>query len=397
MNLEPRHGAPDDGERSSRRRVAVFASGRADIWPLRPVLQGAWRRQDLEITMIAPRRLHETSAILDAEQRVRTHVFETGLDRTDTPQSLLTYATRCGAEVGIVLSEQHPDLLMVVGDRFELLPVATAALLNGVPIVHLSGGEITAGVIDDSVRHAVTKLAHLHLCATEEYAARVRSLGEEPWRVQVTGEPSIDRLAGEAQAIDREQLEKRLGLALVPPVGILTYHAPTLNPERLVDELSACFAATEPLRTVVITHPGPDPGAWAIRERLRSFANAREGALLVETLGALFAPLLATADVMIGNSSSGIIEAATFGLPVVNVGDRQQGRTRPEGVIDVPGDPARALAAVQRALDPGYRGRLYGLPNPYGDGHAVDRVLTAIVEAPLDRLLRKRFVDPPPA
>jgi UDP-N-acetylglucosamine 2-epimerase (non-hydrolysing) len=364
------------------------------MWPLLPVLHSALRRPDLDVTVIFPRRLHEASAIPDIEQRARIHLFETGLDGTDTPQRLLTFATRCGAEVGAVLSEQHPDLLMVVGDRFELLPVTTAALLNGVPIVHLSGGEVTVGVFDDSVRHAVTKLAHLHLCATEEYAARVRSLGEEPWRVHVTGEPSIDRLAGEAHATDREQLERRLGLALVPPVGILTYHAPTLNPERLADELSACLAATAPLRTVVITHPGPDPGAPAIMERLRGFAHARDGVLLIETLGALFAPLLATADVMIGNSSSGIIEAATFGLPVVNVGDRQHGRTRPEGVMDVPGDPARALAAVERALDPGYRDRLRGLPNPYGDGHAAGRVVTAIVEAPLDRLLRKRFVDP---
>jgi UDP-hydrolysing UDP-N-acetyl-D-glucosamine 2-epimerase len=252
---------------------------------------------------------------------------------------------------------------------------------------------VTEGAFDDSVRHAVTKLAHLHLCNAEPYAARIRGMGEEPWRVRVTGDPAIDRLPRLARQWSLDDLGAFAGIDIHRPFGLLTYHPPTLTPDRLGDELESLMHGAEGLATVIATYPCADPGAAEILDRLRRWAKGRDGVALVESLGDRYPAALANADVVLGNSSSGLVETPAFGVPTVNVGDRQRGRARAANVIDVPGDAATVASAIDRALDPKFRAAVASVANPYGDGHAAERVVEALLGAPLDRLLTKRFCN----
>ena len=207
----------------------------------------------------------------------------------------------------------------------------------------------------------------------------------------MTGDPAIDRLLEAARAGgDRAPLGDQ---ALSRPLGLVTYHAPTLQPQLVQRELEAIIAGSVGLSSVVVTHPGPDLGSASILDRLRRWADEDDRVLLVPSLGAAYPAVLAHADVVVGNSSSGIVEAPTFGVPVVNVGDRQRGRVRWSGVIDVEGDADAVRDAVVKALNPKFRSAVAAQPNPYGDGRAVPRIAEVLLSAPLDGLLVKRFCD----
>jgi UDP-hydrolysing UDP-N-acetyl-D-glucosamine 2-epimerase len=377
--------------------VAVFTATRADLWPLTAVIRALDADPGVEL-----RVLISGTHLSDRYGRTRREIdvplpqlmtLDTRVTDDDTPGATAGVVARTTTAASRAFERWRPDLIVVLGDRSELLGLAAAAVVHRVPLVHLSGGEITEGATDDAVRHAITKLAHVHCCACEEHAARIRSMGEEPWRVHVTGDPAIDRLVHD-QHPTRAELEKALGIQWRTPVGLLTYHPPTLDPERLDTELDALLGESDALPTVIATYPGADPGASRIIEALRAREQARDGFVVIESLGRLFPTALANVDVLLGNSSSGIIEAMSFGLPVVNVGDRQRGRTRGPNVLDVTGDRPAVRGALARALDPGFRASLRGAANPYGDGKAAARVVDAIVDAPLDELLHKRFVAP---
>ncbi|HEY7135179.1 MAG TPA: UDP-N-acetylglucosamine 2-epimerase [Acidimicrobiia bacterium] len=380
----------------SARRVAVFTSSRSDLAPLAPVIRGLDADPGVEM-----RVLISGTHVSQSYGRTRREIdvplpqlmtLDTRVTDDDTPGATAGVVGRTTTTASRAFDRWRPDLLVVLGDRSELLGVAAAAVVHRVPLVHISGGEITEGATDDAVRHAITKLAHLHCCACEEYAARIRSMGEEPWRVHVTGDPAIDRLVHDTHPT-RAELVKTLGVQWRTPVGLLTYHPPTLDPERLDAELDALLTESDALPTVIATYPGADPGASRIIDALRAREQARDGFVVVESLGRLFPTALSTVDVMLGNSSSGIVEAMSFSLPVVNVGDRQRGRLRGPNVLDASGDRPALRGALARALDPGFRAGLRGAANPYGDGKAAARIVDAIVTAPLDQLLHKTFVE----
>ncbi|MGH9246597.1 MAG: UDP-N-acetylglucosamine 2-epimerase [Acidimicrobiales bacterium] len=380
------------------RRIAVFTSTRADLWPLSSVVSALADDPRCEVAVVASgSHLADEYGATLREIEVDSGVVRTidsGLDSSDDPSALVRVAARCAEGMADVFADWRPDLLVVLGDRYELLGVLTAAVLHRVPVGHIHGGEITEGAFDEGIRHAITKLAHLHFCTTEEYAARVRSMGEEPWRVRVTGAPGIDRLRGLAARAGVDELERLTGHPIERPFGLLSYHPPTMHPEAAARELDALLEGCALLRTVIATYPGPDPGAAAIIERLRGWERERgPGTVVVESLGSLYPAAMAHADVMVGNSSSGIIEAPSFGVPVVNVGDRQRGRLRSDGVIDVPGEPAAVREAMGRALSAGFRSAAAGAPNPYGDGRAGPRIARVLIEQPLEPLLHKRFCD----
>jgi len=285
------------------------------------------------------------------------------------------------------LERAKPDLLVLLGDRHELLAVALAATLARVPIVHLHGGDITEGAFDDSIRHAVTKLSHLHCTGTADSAERIIGMGEEPWRVQVTGAPGLDAVQ-RAVPVDLATL---LG-CVRHPVALVTYHPPTATPERLQDELAALLAALETIPSVIVTAPGPDPGADEIRSRLEAWVAAVPGRVFVANLGEGYPGVLRSVDVVVGNSSSGIVEAPSARVPVVNIGARQNGRPRADGVLDAP-TASKIDGALRRALSDDHRERTRAAVNPYGDGASGKRIAELVATAPLDRLLLKRYVD----
>jgi UDP-N-acetylglucosamine 2-epimerase (non-hydrolysing) len=382
-----------------RRAIGVVTVARSDYGHLRPLLEALAAAPDVELLVYVggshlSERFGRTGDLVAADGWPIAARVDMGID-DDTPAAIATAMGAGVAGFAAAFAGRRPDLLVVLGDRYEMLSAAVAALPFTLPVAHLHGGEVTEGAIDEQIRHAITKLAHLHFTAAEPYAARVRQLGEEAWRVHVSGAPGLDRLRARA-SLSREALAQRLAQPLGRPTLLVTFHPETLLPgdvPRQAAELTAALEKVDGL--VVATAPGADTAQKAITEALERLAARRPDTIVATTLGDdVYCSLLREADVMVGNSSSGLIEAPTFGLPVVNVGDRQRGRLRAANVLDVAAERSAIAGAVRRALHPAFRRGLAGLVNPYGDGLAAPRISRVLREVDLGpRLVRKRFAD----
>jgi UDP-hydrolysing UDP-N-acetyl-D-glucosamine 2-epimerase len=270
-----------------------------------------------------------------------------------------------------------------------MMAPASVALALRIPIAHIEGGEVSQGAIDDQVRNALTKLAHIHFTSTETARRRVIAMGEEPWRVHRAGAPSLDHLS-RSKLLDHEALEFRLGLTLQPPAILAAWHPVTILRDTNA-EADALFDALAQTRgQLIFVYPNSDAGSHALIERTRALASNRASTHIFVNLDAVaYWSLLGQVDVMIGNSSSGIMEAASFALPVVNVGMRQQGRERARNIVDVPADTAAITAALERALVPAFRQKLSGMTNPYGNGTASTTIAKVLTSVPLENLLVK--------
>jgi UDP-hydrolysing UDP-N-acetyl-D-glucosamine 2-epimerase len=381
------------------RSVAVVTSGRSDYGLLRPVLErlASSERVDLCVFvtgMHLDERYGATVSDVEADGFPITARIPV-LGESDEPQDVAAAIARGVAGFAAEFARGRPDVLLVLGDRFEVYAAAVAALPFRIAVAHIHGGESTVGLIDEAIRHSLTKLSHLHFVATEEYAHRVVQLGEEPWRVRVTGAPGLDALAA-AQPLAPDELRERFGVELTDDTLLVTYHPVTLEYERTEEQMNELLAALASVdRPVVLTGPNADTSNRTVARLLERFADEQARATLVTSLGtAAYATLLRGAAAMVGNSSSGIIEAATFELPVVNIGTRQQGRLRPGNVIDVGDEREAIVAGIERALSSEFRASLRGLANPYGDGHAAERIVSRLEEVELGpKLLVKRFHD----
>jgi UDP-hydrolysing UDP-N-acetyl-D-glucosamine 2-epimerase len=383
------------------RRIGVVTVSRSDYGHLRPLLGALRAAPGLEpLLLVGGTHLSEAFGLTVREiERDGWPIAErvAAPPESDTPVAVAASAGAGVAGFARALERARPDLLVVLGDRFEMLSAAWAALPFTIPVAHLHGGEVTEAAMDEQIRHAITKLSHLHFPAAEPYARRIRQMGEEPWRVHCCGAPGLDRLAG-AAALPRAELARRIGLPLRRPTLLVTFHPVTLEHEDTashVDELAAALEKVE--GDAIVTHPGADTAHRAVAARLRGLAESRPGTRFVPSLGdEVYCSLLREADAMVGNSSSGLIEAPSFALPAVNIGGRQRGRLRAANVIDVGHAREEILAGLRRALDPAFRRALAGLPNPYGDGRAAPRIARVLGEVELGRrLIEKRFVDLP--
>jgi GDP/UDP-N,N'-diacetylbacillosamine 2-epimerase (hydrolysing) len=297
-------------------------------------------------------------------------------------------------------ADLRPDLVVLLGDRFETLCAATAATVARLPIAHLHGGERTEGAIDESFRHAITKMSHFHFTATEEYRRRVIQLGEAPERVHNVGAPGVDAIK-KTPLLDREALQNDLGFRLLDRNLMITFHPVTLETSTSESQFRALLEALDPLPATgfIFTKANADTDGRVINRLIDEFAAARRDRAVAHTsLGRVrYLSALSAVDAVVGNSSSGLIEAPSFGIPTVNIGERQAGRLRPASVIDCAPEAGPIRAALEKALSPAFRGPLRGMRNPYGDGDAAERIL-AVLRAPWpDRILFKRFHDLPGA
>jgi UDP-hydrolysing UDP-N-acetyl-D-glucosamine 2-epimerase len=282
------------------------------------------------------------------------------------------------AAVARTLAAGRPDALVLVGDRFETAAAALAATIERIPIVHLHGGEQTGGAFDDQLRHAISKLSHLHLVSHDEHARRVAALGEDPATIHVVGAPGLDA-AMRGDLAGRDELEEVLALRpLRSPLVVVTIQPVTLDPDPAAVAAPILQAIDEVPATYVFTLPNADPGAERVRDLVRAAAE-REGRVSVEALGERrYWGLMRLADAMLGNSSSGLVEAPALDLPAVNVGDRQAGRLRSRNVIDVAADPVAIAAALRRALAPETRAMIARDHPPLADGLAGRRIADII-------------------
>lgn len=381
------------------RMIGVVTTSRADYGSYRPLLEGI--RSDPELHLL----LLVSGMHLSPEYgRTVSDIEADGFEIAERVEVLLSSDTPAGVSKSMglgligfaqVFSQRRPDILVVLGDRFEMHSAGLAALPFKIPVAHLSGGELTEGAIDDMLRHSLTKLSHLHFVATEEYARRIIQLGEEPWRVLVTGEPSLDNLHN-IDLLTRKELEDRYLLQLGQPFLLVTYHPVTLEFEEAEWQVSELLAALQEVgMPVVFTSPNADTGNRIVRNKIQQFLAVERSSKLVDNFGTRgYFSMMNLAAAIVGNSSSGIVEAASFQLPVVNVGIRQRGRVRARNVIDAGYDRAGICEAIRGAIHPTFRSSLAGLVNPYGTGNACPMIIQRLKNVRLgDDLIKKKFYD----
>lgn len=369
------------------RRVALFVGTRADLGPLRSVISALEDHPDVELHVLVGVAFSadELHAHLQRSLSVppdldRVHELTHRMTTVDD-DSVLAHGPVLGAAMPAVIHEVAPESLIVLGDRWELLYVVPPAFLAGVRVIHLHGGEVTEGALDERVRHAVTKLADQHCVASEDSARRLRQLGEPAERIHVTGAPGLDLYSGVAELTDEEFVE-RFGRSLARPLALFTYHPPTAENVSQAGPWAheALVATLDHCKTVVATYPGMDVGREAVLEALNHLASDHR-VILVEALGPAYPRMLATADVVVGNSSSGVIEAASVGVPAVDIGERQRGRLRGPNVLHAEEGREPVGDVLATALTDSFRKTARDTSNPYGDGRSALRIVDVVLAA----------------
>ena len=314
---------------------------------------------------------------------------------SDTPEGLAKSMGLGMISFGQLFGKWKPDILMVLGDRFEMLAATSAALPFNIPVAHLHGGEATEGNIDEPIRHSITKMSHLHFVSTKEYYNRVVQLGEEPWRVQISGAPSLDLLKT-INFWSKDKLESKIGLSLNKPTILVTLHPVTLDYQNTLDHIKCVLKALEKLKIqVVFTYPNSDTSGRIIINHIKKCVEKYEWASEVVNFGQEgYFTMLNYASAMLGNSSSGIIESASFGIPVINIGNRQRGRIRSFNVIDVGYNHKEICESIKKVIKPDFRKKLEGMKNPYGNGDASSKIVDVISKVQVNqKLIMKKFYN----
>ncbi|MGA7521573.1 MAG: UDP-N-acetylglucosamine 2-epimerase [Acidobacteriaceae bacterium] len=372
------------------RRIAVVTTSRADYshlyWPLKLLAEHPF--VDLRLIVMASHLSPEFGATI-------REIEKDGFPIAARIESLLSSDTDIGMakSIGVAvlsladtLGALRPDLLLLIADRYEMLAPASVALSLRIPIAHIEGGEISEGAIDDAVRNALTKMSHLHFTSTANARARVIAMGEEPWRVHHAGAPSLDHLR-RSRLLSREELTARLNLDLHSPPLLVAVHPVTLEQDTTL-EADAVFTALDQIAEqgsapIIFCYPNADAGSRSLLARTRALLARHPSARLFTNLDAVtYWSLLRESAMLIGNSSSGIMESASFAIPTVNIGRRQQGRERARNILDAPADTSAILASIAEARSPAFRASLHGMTNPYGDGHAAERIVDVLTTAP---------------
>lgn len=378
-----------------KRTIAVVTSSRADYghlyWPLRDLSQT--ESVDLRIVALGPHLSPEFGHTFK-------EIEKDGFAVDACVECLLSSDTDIGmaktigvAVLGLadLFGKMRPDLLLLIADRYEMLAPASVALALRIPIAHIEGGEVSEGAIDDAVRNALTKMSHIHFTSTYAARQRVIEMGEEEWRVHHAGAPSLDHLRRQS-LLSQEEVAEKLELDLSKPPMLVAYHPVTLAQDT-IEEADALFVALESIPDqILFCYPNADAGSRALIERTKLFlASQGRGRIFTNLDAVMYWSLLRQAGMLVGNSSSGIMETASFALPTVNIGLRQQGRERAANVLDAEASKAAILQAIATARAVEFRQSLAGLVNPYGEGHASEKIVEVLTSVPLTReLLIKR-------
>jgi GDP/UDP-N,N'-diacetylbacillosamine 2-epimerase (hydrolysing) len=377
------------------RKVAVITGTRAEYGILKSVLKEIEANAGLHLSLIVV-GMHLTPEFGFTVKEIERDGFKIGakiavLHTEDTKVSMAKSIGESLSRTAEALDEMKPHILIVLGDRSEMLVGAVAATYMGIPIAHIHGGDVS-GNVDEPVRHAITKLAHIHFPATKESAERILKMGEEPWRVHVVGAPGLDGILSE-KVPSRREIATKYDLNLSKPVLLVLQHSVVAEAEDAANQMGETLEAVKALeQQTVLIYPNADAGGRRMIEVIKEckcpFIKVFKNVPREDYLG-----LMKLASVMVGNSSSGIIEAASFGLPVVNIGTRQIGRQRAGNVIDVGYDREEIIKAVKKALnDVSFRKEVKLCRNPYGDGKAGERIAKILAQVALGKeLLEKRM------
>lgn len=381
------------------KKILVVTGTRAEYGLLRPVLRAVDEHPGLELQLLATGahlepRYGRTVEEIRREWRPDAEVpLELG---DGSPAEIARAVGRATLGVADAVERLAPDVAVVLGDRFEILGAGVGALYAGAILAHIHGGDVSSAGYDEHARHALTKLAHLHFAASERSAERIRRMGEEAWRVFTVGAPGLDSIL-RAPLPDAGQLAARYRLSGAP-LALLVQHPVSTRPQTAAEELRITLEALEtfPHLQIIAVYPNADAGGGEMIEVYRGLPPRANLTVVPSLPHADFLGLLARAALLVGNSSSGILEAPSFRVAVVNIGTRQEGRERADNVLDAPHQVEAIRAAIRDALsDTAFRKRVAGCVSPYGDGRAGERIARILAETPLDARLRDKRLSYP--
>lgn len=385
------------------RKIAIVTGTRAEFGLLTRLISLVHEAENTELQLVV------TAAHLSPEFGMTVNEIEAaGFPIAERVEMLLSSDTATGVTkatgLGMIgfadaFARLRPDVVVLLGDRFELLGAAAAALFGAIPIAHLHGGETTEGAFDEAVRHAITKMAHLHFTAAAPYSQRVCQLGEDPANVFTVGGMGQDAIAS-LDPVPLAELQQRLGLSFAGETLMLTYHPETVEGMDPAAAMSELFASLDqrPEAELLFTLPNADVGGRGLIAMIERYVARRKNAVAFPSLGQrTFLSALQHVSAVVGNSSSGLLEAPSFGIPTVDIGDRQAGRLRATSVVHCAAERGAIADALDTALSSEFRASAAKTVNPYGSGGASQAVFDVLRSHPLDGLLRKRFHDIAPA
>lgn len=383
------------------RKVCIVTGTRAEYGLLRGVIEGVSASTSLELQLIATgMHLAPEFGLTVREIEADGHAIDARIDMLLSADSASGTTKSMG--VGLIgfadaLQRLKPDLMVVLGDRFEIFAAAAAATVAGIAIAHLHGGESTEGACDEAFRHSITKMSHLHFVAAEPYRRRVIQLGEAPERVFLVGGLGVDAIA-RVPLLDRAALEAELGFRFAEKNLLVTFHPVTLEPGsggQQLGELLAALGELEDTR-LIVTMPNADTEGRELARMVAEFCKARANASWFASLGQQrYLSCMKQVDGVVGNSSSGIAEAPSFGIGTVNIGDRQRGRLKAESVIDCVPERAAIAAALARLRSPEFVEVAKRARNPYGEPGASQKIVAELERHASAGLLKKSFHDLP--
>lgn len=381
------------------RRICIVTGTRAEYGLLRGLMQGINDDPALTLQVVAT-GMHLSPEFGWTYREIEQDGFQ--IDRkvelllsSDTPAGIAKSMGLGMIGFAQTFEELRPDLLVALGDRFEMFAAVSAALVAKIPVAHVHGGEVTEGAYDDAFRHAMTKMSQLHFVAAEKYRQRVIQLGESPDRVFLVGGLGLDAIA-RVKLMDRPSLEASLGFKFGPRNLLITFHPATLEAGNAVDQMTELLAALDGLSDtqLIFTLPNADAGGRGIARLIETFVAEHPNARAYVSLGQQrYLSCVALVDGVVGNSSSGLLEVPAFGKGTVNIGDRQCGRLQPSSVINCLPDRLAIRAALSRLYSPDFQAGLTHIRNPYGASGASRKIIDVLKRADLPGITRKQFHD----
>jgi GDP/UDP-N,N'-diacetylbacillosamine 2-epimerase (hydrolysing) len=382
------------------RKICVVTGTRAEFGLLRWLMQEIQHEPELELQVLATgmhlspefgltyREIEQAGFVINAKVEMLLSADTASAVTKSMGLGLISYAD--------AFDRLAPDLIVVLGDRFEIFAATAAALIAGIPVAHLHGGETTEGAFDEAIRHSITKMSHLHFVAAEEYRRRVIQLGEQPETVFLVGGLGIDAIK-RIKLLDRVALEESLGFKFGPRNLLITFHPVTLEGQissgQQMDELLAALGELDDTH-LLFTMPNADTGGRELAAMVNQFAATRQNVRVYTSLGQLrYLSCMKYVDAVVGNSSSGLAEAPSMGIATINIGDRQKGRLSASSVINCEPTQQSISRALITVFDPSFRSTLTSTKNPYGSGGASEKIVKIIKSHDLKNLLKKSFFN----
>lgn len=386
------------------RKICVVTGTRAEYGLLSRLMRMIKASHETQLQIIAT-NMHLSPKYGNTYQEIERDGFYIDrkipiIDENDKDDAVTTVKSMAKALSGFAdaYNELKPDMVVVLGDRYEILAAATAALIERIPIAHIHGGEVTEGAFDDAIRHSITKMSHLHFASTEAYRKRIIQLGEQPERVYYTGAVGVENVK-RLPLMSKEEIEKEIDFKIGENTILVTYHPVTLGNRTAKEDIDDFIAALEERKDlhVIFTMPNSDTGSQFIVEAVNGFVERNQSrAKAFKSLGVVrYLSVMKQVAAVVGNSSSGIVEVPSFGIPTLNIGDRQKGRIQAESTYNCLPDKDSVLKGLNRVLSKEFRELASKVHNPYEKENTAEEIFKVISTYPIEKLNQKHFYDLP--